>query len=337
MPAEWHRQRCVQITWPDAETDWRPYLEEITAVMVSVASAVTADEDLLVTARDAERALETLEKSLSPEQMRRVTVAECPVNDTWCRDYGGITLLDRDSASKLLLDFRFNGWGGKFPAGSDNLVTSRLGAAGYLEGTLEDNNDFVLEGGSIESDGRGTVFTTACCLTAPGRNAGMDKPALERELLRRLRARRVVWLTGCALPGDDTDGHIDTLVRVCPEDTLLYVRCADETDPAREGLALMEAELMSLRTLSGRPYNLRPLPLPRPVCYEGERLPATYANFLVTNSSVLVPVYNRPETDDEACRVIAGAFPGRKIVRINSGVIVRQHGSVHCLTMQYPE
>ena len=192
-----------------------------------------------------------------------------------------------------------------------------------MEGDYEDHNDFVLEGGSVESDGKGTVFTTTCCLLAPNRNQPMTKQQIDTELTKRLRAERIVWLDCKQLEGDDTDGHIDTLVRCAPDDTLLFVSEADRK------------ELEGLRTLDGRPYRLLQLPQPKPVFFDDEQLPATYANFLVINGAVLVPTYDQPKLDMEACETIAEAFPDRDIIPIDSRIIIRQHGSIHCLTMQY--
>ena len=185
------------------------------------------------------------------------------------------------------------------------------------------NDDFVLEGGSIESDGKGTVFTTECCLMAPNRNQPLTREEVEQELLLRLKAKRVVWLQHGALAGDDTDGHIDTTVRLAPDDTIIFCYPADKK------------ELENLMTPDGKQYRLLELPLPT-VEYDGEKLPATYANFLVINGAVIVPTYNIPDMDAKACETIQTAFPDRKIIAIDATTIVRQHGSIHCCTMQVP-
>jgi len=197
--------------------------------------------------------------------------------------------------------------------------------------------DFVLEGGSIESDGKGTIMTTECCLMAPNRNQPMDKEDIEEELRFRLKAKRIIWLKHGSLIGDDTDGHIDTIVRLAPNDTLLYNKCTDENDEQYADFVALEEELKELRTLDGKPYKLIPLPQPDAIYDEGERLPATYANFLIINGAVLVPTYNQEEKDKEACEAIKKSFPDREIIAIDSRTIVRQHGSIHCRTMQVPE
>ena len=292
MLAEWEHQSMVQLTWPHEGTDWAPILDEITAVYENMASEIRKREPLLI-------------------------VDSIPHNDTWARDHGFITV-EEDSVL-FLLDFKFNGWGEKFEAALDNEIN------------YEDHLDFVLEGGSIESDGKGTVFTTECCLMAPHRNQPLTKEEIEERLKEWLGAERIVWLQHGSLIGDDTDGHIDTLVRICPNDTLLYTG-GDKDHP---DLAEMEKELQNLRTLDGKPYRLLKLPLPRPIYDDGDRLPATYANYLIVNGAVLVPTYDQPDLDQEAMDVIQQAFPDREIVGIDCCAVIKQHGSLHCCTMQY--
>ena len=311
MPAEWEPQSAVQLTWPHKGTDWAPILSEITAVYEEMAREIRKREPLII-------------------------VDKIPHNDTWARDHGFITVeeasdLRPQTSDLILLDFCFNGWGEKFEAGLDNQINKHLYNQGLLKGIYEPHLDFVLEGGSIESDGKGTVFTTTCCLTAPHRNQPLSQQEIEAKLKEYLGAERIVWINHGSLIGDDTDGHIDTLVRICPDDTLLYTG-GDEDHP---DLARMEEELKTLKTLDGCPYRLLKLPLPRPIYDEGDRLPATYANYLVINGAVLVPTYNQPDLDAEAMRIIRQAFPDREIVGIDCRAVIKQHGSLHCCTMQY--
>jgi agmatine/peptidylarginine deiminase len=333
MPAEWEPQSGVQLTWPHAGTDWAPMLDDIILTYRQMALEISRRERLLVVAPEGG----------APGMLYVV----CPTNDTWARDHGFITLVSREAGMPpLLMDFQFNGWGGKFPAELDNAINRRLYDSGELMGSYVSQLDFVLEGGSIESDGCGSIFTTTQCLMAPGRNEPMTQDQIEQRLKQVLGAERVVWIDHGRLTGDDTDGHIDTLVRVCPDDTLLYVGCDDRQDEQYEELQLMEEQLHTLRTMDGRPYRLRRLPMPRPI-YDNEqgsmskvpcdRLPATYANFLVINGAVLCPTYGQPDLDAEALTTIGQAFPDRDIVGIDCRSIIRQHGSLHCCTMQFPE
>ena len=322
LPAEWEPQEGVQLTWPHAGTDWAPILNDITVVYHSMAREIARRERLIVVA---------------PEDAARDSVKIiCPTNDTWARDHGFISLVD-DNGHRRLLDYKFNGWGEKFEASLDNAINRRLYNLGEIAGEYSDNLDFVLEGGSIESDGRGTIFTTSQCLLAPHRNQPMTKAEIEERLKRDLCAERVLWIDYGNLIGDDTDGHIDTIVRVCPDDTLLYMGCDNPEDEQYEDLRKMEAQLQSFRTLEGKPYRLMKLPMPHPI-YDGEdRLPATYANFLIINDAVLCPTYNQPDIDSEALRIIAKAFPDREIIGIDCCPVIRQHGSLHCCTMQFPK
>ena len=322
MPAEWEKQSAVQLTWPNEHTDWAPMLSEITAVYEEMAREISKREPLII-------------------------VDDIPHNDTWARDHGFITCLTTTPSpigegdeKAILLDFKFNGWGEKFPAELDNQINRHMLEQGMVKGIYEEHLDFVLEGGSIESDGHGTIFITECCLMAPHRNQSLSKQEIEERLKTYLGAERIVWIQHGSLIGDDTDGHIDTLVRICPDDTLLYIG-GDDDHP---GLYEMERELQALRTIEGKPYRLLKLPLPRPI-YDTSaishqpsainRLPATYANYLVVNGAVLVPTYGQPDLDQEAMRIIGKAFPDREIVGIDCRAVIRQHGSLHCCTMQY--
>ena len=327
LPAEWEPQGAVQLTWPDEHTDWAPYLDDITKTFVTLAETISRYEPLLIVAADPEAV-----RGLLPAQTPYpITIVSCRCNDTWARDHAFITLTATDGPH--LLDFCFNGWGEKFPASLDNAISRQLYDQRLLRGTYENHLDFVLEGGSIESDGEGTVYTTSQCLLAPHRNQPLTRQQIEEELKHRLHARHIVWLDHGNLIGDDTDGHIDTIVRCAPSRTLLYIYTDDPTEPHYEDLQALRRQLEQLPD----PQRLLPLPLPRPVYDDGDRLPATYANFLIVNGAVIVPTYQQPDLDETACRTIAQAFPGRDIIPVDSLTIIRQHGSIHCLTMQYPE
>ena len=321
LPAEWEPQEGVQLTWPHARTDWAPILNEITAVYHQVAREIAERERLMVVAPED-----------AAYDMLRIV---CDTNDTWARDHGFISLVD-DQGHRRLLDYCFNGWGEKFEATLDNAINRRLYDLGEIAGEYVDCLDFVLEGGSIESDGKGTLFTTSQCLLAPHRNQPMTKEQIEERLKHDLCAERILWIDYGHLTGDDTDGHIDTLVRICPDDTLLYVGCDNPQDEQYADLKRMEEQLQTFRTLDGKPYTLKKLPMPHPI-YDGEdRLPATYANFLVINGAVLCPTYGQPDLDNEALSIIGEAFPKREIIGIDCSPVIWQHGSLHCCTMQFP-
>lgn len=347
MHAEWEPQAFVQLTWPHADTDWKDDLEAITETYVQMADAISKREPLLIVYPRPEEVKSLLAARISEAQMKRITFFACETNDTWARDHGFISLIERkeereerkeERGELSLLDFCFNGWGEKFEANLDNAINAKLFGKLTLNANYENHLDFVLEGGSIESDGEGTIFTTRCCLLAPHRNQPQspslallnregEEKRIEAELIRRLHAKRIIWLDCEPIPGDDTDGHIDTIVRIAPGNTILFNK--DER---------MHGQLKNLRTLDGKPYRLLELPLPSPIYDEdGEQLPATYANFLILNGAVLVPTYHQQENDAEAIRIIQSAFPDREMVPIDSRSIIKQHGSIHCCTMQFPE
>jgi agmatine deiminase len=304
-------------------------LEEAQAVFVEIARAILPFESVLVVAPSLEYA-QSVMKDLPQDNIR---YAIAPTNDTWARDHGGIGVLDGDKP--LLLDFVFNGWGLKFAADKDNLITSVLAQQDVFKAPKV-HGGLVLEGGALESDGQGTLLTTTECLLSPNRNPHLSQLQIEQELKRLLGLDRILWLNHGFLEGDDTDSHIDTLARFCTPDTIAYVKCSDPEDVHYGALQAMEIELKGLVKKDGSPYTLVPLPWPD-ACFasDGHRLPATYANFLIINEAVLVPTY-RVSQDAEALSVLQTVFPDRKIIGIDCRPLIEQHGSLHCVTMQYP-
>lgn len=335
LPAEWAPQSGVQLTWPHSETDWAPILPQVTECYIKMAMEIALREPLIIVAQNPDETNSTLKEKLPAEALRRIRIFQMPTDDTWARDHGFITLVSPQGP--LLLDFQFNGWGKKFQAEKDNRICREMMEQNAVRGIYIDHLDFVLEGGSIESDGRGTILTTSQCLMAPNRNQPLSLADIENRLKEYLHAKHILWLNHGYLEGDDTDSHIDTLARLCPNDTIAYVQCTQTDDPHYEELRLMEEELETLRTEEGNPYRLIPLPMAAPAHDEdGLRLPATYANFLVINGAVLMPVYNHPELDELAHKQLQKAFPRHQIVDIDCRPLIIQHGSLHCCTMQFP-
>lgn len=334
MPAEWHRQQMIQLTWPHENTDWSYMLEEVEACFIELAKAISAREQLLIVAPDIKRVYDMLENAGA--NTANITMFECETNDTWARDHAFITLLG--DYVPHYIDFCFNGWGRKFEASLDNAINSKLYDAGVVKGEYEDCTGFVLEGGSIESDGKGTLLTTSQCLLAPHRNQPLVREDIERCLKNMLHAERVLWLDHGNLIGDDTDGHVDTVARLAPNNTIVYMQCNDKNDEQYADLHAMEEQIKELRTADGNPYRMLALPSPAPIYDEdGERLPATYANFLIMNGAVLYPTYAQPENDRLAAEILSKAFPTYDIVGIDCRALIKQHGSLHCVTMQYPK
>lgn len=337
LAPEWARQSGVQLTWPHANTDWAYMLPQVTECYLRLAFEIATRETLLIVTPDVEATQALINERLPQRATQNIIYHQCPTNDTWARDHAFLTVMSNTGAE--LLDFRFNGWGGKFAAQLDNAINKSLvsGTKPLLKGKYIDFLDFELEGGSIEVDGQGTLLTTSECLLNPNRNPQLDKAHKEALLKERLGIDRVLWLDHGYLAGDDTDSHIDTLARLCPNNTIVYVRCTDPTDEHYPALQAMEEQLRTFTTAKGDPYKLIALPMAQAVYDEnGERLPATYANYLVMNHAVLYPTYAQPDNDAQAARALRQAFPDRDIVGVDCRALICQHGSLHCVTMQYP-
>ncbi|WP_448098269.1 agmatine deiminase family protein [Luteibacter yeojuensis] len=332
LPAEWEPQAGVLIAWPHAGTDWADRLDGVETTYIALATAVTRFEPLHIVVADAalrERARLAIEKAGA--DMSRVHFVELPYDDTWLRDSGPITLTGPKGV--LLNDYRFTGWGGKFGAERDDALIAGLLERSILAGLPHKRIDWALEGGGIESDGRGTILTTWKCLHQ--RHPDLSRETMTDTLATTLYADRVLWLEHGYLEGDDTDAHIDTLARFSEDGGIVYQACDDESDPHFEELGQMASELAELRTPEDKPYPLHPLPWARPIVDEGRRLAASYANYLIVNGAVLVPAYG-DRVDDEAARIIGLAHPGREVVQVPCRPLIWQNGSLHCITMQLP-
>lgn len=338
LPAEWEASQAILMAWPHEGTDWAHMLDDIRRCYADIIAAAAARAKVILIGPE-----EPDEKYMPVGELRdNIIFFNIPTNDTWTRDYGAITCVRTDKEGNQVFevnDFMFNGWGLKFASDCDNLATLRLFENGVFAGIRINRLGFVLEGGSIESDGNGTMLTTADCLLSPNRNGDLNLEQVEARLKEMFNLHTVLWLTKGALEGDDTDGHIDTLARLAPPgDVIFYTGCHDEADSHYECLKAMYDELRKLRTADGRPFNLIELPLPDAI-YDPDdeiRLPATYANFLILNGAVLLPVYNQPMKDLMAQMAVKAAMPDYDVVPIDCRALIRQHGSLHCATMQFP-
>lgn len=334
---EWYPQDGIQLTWPRPDGDWAPLLARIEATLERIVIATARYQHVLICVPDAlteQRLAATFNAYGVPVERLQLIVA--PSDDTWARDHGPISVSDAQG-QLMMLDYTFTGWGGKFPAGCDNQLTQWLADAGVWACPVA-KRDLVLEGGGIETDGEGTLLTTEACLLNPNRNPSLSRAAVEAQLAQDFGVDRVLWLANGHLEGDDTDSHIDTLARFCDPTTIAYVRCDDPSDPHYPSLTAMEQELQAFRQRSGEAYRLIALPWPQPSFdpEDGHRLPATYANFLIINQAVLVPTYGDP-ADSLALQALAMAFPEHTLIPIECASVIRQHGSLHCLTMQLPQ
>jgi agmatine deiminase len=324
------------LTWPHERSDWTSLLPEVEAVYVALAREISARQKVLIVCYDDEHLADVHKRLLAGGvSERNVGLYIAPSNDTWARDHGPITVSLKGELH--LLDFHFNGWGGKYPHDLDDAITRRLHGAGAFGQIRLDAIDLVLEGGGVEFDGGGTILATARSLLTASRNPGVTQRALERRLEQCLGVERFLWLQHGSIAGDDTDGHIDTLARFCDPTTIAYVDCGRKDDPHHADLQAMANELADFHTCAGTPYRLVPLPTPAPIQdRNGRRLPATYANFALINGAILIPVYGDDAADELACARLAACFPQRQLIPINARPLIRQSGSLHCVIMHFP-
>ena len=334
LPAEWEKQGFVQLTWPHEDTAWYE-LPKVLDCYVEVAKAITRYEPLLIVCRNtAECKADMAARGYSPAP--DIRFVEAPVNDTWARDHGAISVFG-DQGEKCIEDFVFNGWGLKFGADLDNQITRNIYRAGAFAEDVRylDMRPFVLEGGSIDTDGVGTLLATSECLCSLNRNEYLTREEIEERLKNAFGLERILWVEHGGISGDDTDSHIDILARFCSPDTIAYTACDNPADENYGPLKAMEEQLKSFRTLDGEAYRLIPLPLPEPLYLDDYRLPASYANFLIVNGAVLMPGAGS-ELDKKAAGQLQKAFPDRKIEIIDCRALLSGHGGLHCITMNYP-
>ena len=324
--AEWQKQRAVLMSFPHKNSDWSDNLQKALIPFIRIAQAIAYSQPVYIICDNKEDILNLFCST------RNMSFIEIKTNDTWIRDYGYISVLE-DGEIKLL-DFEFNAWGNKFESNLDNMVNKALYQKGYMGTTPLKTIDFVLEGGSIESDGIDTIMTTSKCLCNSNRNDGLEKLQIEDKLKEYLGAKRVLWLDYGYLAGDDTDSHIDTLARFISSDTIVYLKCDDKEDEHYIELNLMEKELQEFRQYNGEKYNLISLPMTKAKYNtDGDRLPATYANFLITNKAIIVPSYN-DKNDKKAQDILREIFPNREIIPVDCLALIEEGGSLHCSTMQ---
>lgn len=326
------------LVWPHAHGDWRETLTDVEKTYQEIVSIICRYQIVLIVCFD-ETHRTHIERQLNRNGTNpHLRFAIAPSNDSWVRDSGPLSVIESNTKEDTLclLDFSFNGWGGKYPSALDNQITAQLKQSGIFNRQHILSLPFVLEGGSIESDGQGTLLTTISCLNNPNRNPALSTKDIEHMLYAQFGTTRTLWLTHGQIIGDDTDGHIDTLARFCSEHIIAYSSCNDASDIHYPALSAMTEELSAFTTANGKPYQLVPLPIPAAIHNaQGERLPANYSNFLIINGTVLVPTYDDPN-DTIALQGLKTCFPDREIIGINCRSLLQQFGSLHCATMQFP-
>ncbi|EWH11406.1 hypothetical protein DS2_04505 [Catenovulum agarivorans DS-2] len=334
LPPEWYGQDAIMLTWPHEQTDWKSNLAKVEPVYVELSQQICARQNLLIVCNH-DGLKQSVEKLLEQQQvdLKRVHFVVCPTDDTWARDHGPITLINKQG-NLLALDFTFNGWGNKFNACNDNQINQHI----FKQFSINYQAlEFVLEGGAIEADGNGCLMVTSECLLNPNRNPSFTKDEIEQQLKRHFGCSKVLWLEHGALDGDDTDAHIDTLARFAPANKIVYQGCDDPQDNHFSSLAKMKSQLAKFTNHLDQPYKLYQLPWPdAQYDMHNQRLPATYANFLIINGAVLLPVYGVKQ-DQQAIKIMQQVFDKHEVIPINCLPIIEQFGSLHCITMQLPQ
>ena len=335
MPAEWTPQESVFLSWPLNPRTWPGCFPETEKAYADFAATITRHELLRIICpqKENKRIAELLFSHNA--MLEQVEFLDIPTNDTWCRDHGPVFVRNPRSGERAIVDFTYNSWGGKFPPwDKDNAVPEKVARA---LGCKRFPVSFVCEGGALESNGKGDLLTTRSVILNPNRNKGISEKAAGQLLCDALGIRQVLWLDS-GLPGDDTDGHIDTLARFFQEDAVLAL-LGPKSHPGYDTMKQNFKSLQKMRTADGKPLQAVPLPVPAPIRPEGWReeiLPATYANFLLINHAVLVPTYRQDSLDREAQKIIADAFPNREIIPIDCYNIILEGGALHCLSQQQP-
>lgn len=335
FPAEWEAQDAVLLAWPHADTDWAPWLSEVEQSYVSLARAILNRSKLVLLVKDKQLEIRA-KRLIDPEgqySQTQLILSRFDYDDTWLRDTGPITLIGKDGSLRWL-DFHFTGWGGKYGASRDDQIVAHLAKQPAFNDLEHVRVDFALEGGAIETDGRGSILSTWNCLSK--RHPDKTRAQVEQTLMSALNAQRIMWLDDGELQGDDTDAHIDTLARFASPECIVYQSCTDSKDPHFDALQTMAKQLAALRQVDGTPYRLVALPWGEKVtAADGRRLAASYANFLILQGAVLMPGYDL-DADVDASMKLAEAFPNHEILIVPCRPLIEQNGSLHCVTMQLP-
>ncbi len=333
MPAEWEPQEAIWLSWPHNKQTWPGHFRPIPAAFARIVAQISQREAVRINC--AARLQSTARKlcAKAGADLSRVAFFNHPTNDAWCRDHGPIFVKNDRTGEVAVTDWRYNAWGGKYPPYNlDNAIPPKIAR---VLGLRRFENDMILEGGSIDVNGRGLLLTSEQCLLNKNRNPRLTRREIERQLKDTLGIKRVLWL-GEGIVGDDTDGHIDDITRFYKPDG--FVTCVESIrrDANHRFLADNLERLGDFRTAAGKKFEIVPLPMPRPFGFRGQQVPASYANFLIINSAVLVPQFRQPKRDAEASEVLGHCFPGREIVAIDCYDLIWGLGTLHCISQQQP-
>ena len=334
FPAEFHPHTATWLSWPHKEASWPGKIHTIFPYYSQFVKYLADSEKVRINvANEAMKTIATGHLMQAGVNMRNVEFFFHPTNDAWCRDHGPAFLLNPAEQKKAVVDWNYNAWGGKYPPfDRDDIIPTLI--AGHYQLPLF-NPGIIMEGGSVEFNGKGTILTSTCCLLNENRNPHLNRAQVEEYLHHYYGAEQVLWVED-GIAGDDTDGHIDDTIRFVNEDTVLTVVETDRQDENYEPLQQNLRQLEQMRLLNGKQLNIVTLPMPDAVVHEDQRLPASYANFYISNKYVIVPTF-RCKKDDEALRIISACFKDREVVGIDSTEIIWGLGSFHCLSQQEPE
>ena len=323
LVGEWEPQEATILALPHSKSAWRPYLKSARNKIVQIAKIISNYQKVILL-------IDKDDENRDFQEMKNIFTFKVKINDTWCRDYCPISLVGVNKI--MMLDFIFNGWGLKYEANFDNQVSKQLN---LFENARFESKNFILEGGSIDSNGRGILLTTKKCLLESNRN-NISQFEIEQKLKQYLNVRKILWLENGFLEGDDTDSHIDNLARFINENTIAYMQCEDKNDLHYKELKKMEEELRGFRDYNNLAFNLIPIPMPSKIYYKNNRLPASYINFLFINNALLLPSFS-DDKDSHVLDIFINLFPHRKVIQVDSRILLRQGGGIHCSSMNIPK
>jgi agmatine deiminase len=333
FPAEFAKHTATWLSWPHKEASWPGKIETIYPKYAEFIKLVAEGEKVNIN---------VLDEQMKQKALRHITEAGAdveniqfffhPTNDAWCRDHGPAFLINPTEKKKMIVDWGYNAWGGKYPPFDLDDIVPTLIAKHYNIPVV--NPGIVMEGGSVEFNGKGTLLTTRACLLNPNRNPQLNQQQIEEYLINYYGVDHILWL-GDGIIGDDTDGHIDDLTRFVDENTVVTIVEENKSDENYKILQENLKELKKLRLENGKQMNIVELPMPAPIVYEEQRLPASYANFYIANKYVVVPTF-QDKSDDRALDILQTCFTDRKVVGVDSLDIIWGLGSFHCLSQQEP-
>ena len=334
FPAEWHKHTATWLSWPHKEASWPGKIHTVYGPYAKFIKAVSEGETVCINVADT--VMETFAKEQLLKEnvdLSKVKFFHHPTNDAWCRDHGPAFLVNPSEKKKVILDWGYNAWGDKYPPYDlDDVIPTLIGGKYNIPVY---HPGIVMEGGSVEFNGKGTILTSTACLLNPNRNPHLNQAQIEQYLCNFYGAEQILWVSE-GIVGDDTDGHIDDTVRFVNEDTVVTVVEENKNDENYELLQQNLKELKAMRLINGKQLNIIELPMPDEIVYEEQRLPASYANFYIANAAVIVPTY-RCAKDDKALQILTDCFPDRKVIGIDSTDVIWGLGSWHCLSQQEPE